>query len=103
MNPLTIKHDDKELKLLRILAMGAVGIYLFRVMKKEGNLANSLGDPAKAKFKTRQMMDMGATVAESFIPPMARPIFNKLKNPLMNLASNKVNQIIGQDIGDENE
>lgn len=96
MNPLSLKHTDKELKLLRLLAMGAVGIYLFRTFKKEGNLGNTLSDPAATQFKTAQMMSMGATVAESFLPDSAKPIFEKLKNPLMNLATVQMNKIIGQ-------
>jgi hypothetical protein len=58
MSILGLKHSDKELNLLRVLAMGAVGFYLYRAFKKEGNIGRVLDNPATAQFKTRQMMEM---------------------------------------------
>lgn len=85
--------------------MGAVGFYLFRTFKKEGNLKATIADPAATQFKTKQMMEMAGTVAESYLPDSAKPMFQKLKNPLMNLATHKINNIIGQDnnLADEDE
>jgi hypothetical protein len=40
---------------------------------------------------------MAGTVAESYLPDTAKPIFQKLKNPIMNLATMKINNIIGQE------
>jgi hypothetical protein len=97
MTLLSLKHDDKELNLLRILAMGAVGVYLFRTFKKEGNLSRTIANPAATQFKTKQMLEMAGTVAESYLPDTAKPIFQKLKNPIMNLATMKINNIIGQE------
>lgn len=100
MNPLKLRHQDKELKALQWLAMGAMGLYLFRVMRKEGHLGNTITDHNAAKFQTRKMMELGAMVAESYVPPEARPVMEKLKNPILDLGTHFVNKMLGQD-GDE--
>lgn len=101
MNPLKLNHKDKELKALQWLAMGAMGLYLFRVMKKEGNLGNAISNPQAARFRTRQMMELGAMVAESYVPPEARPVVQKFKEPVMDLGTHFVNKILGQEGEDE--
>lgn len=38
-------HKDKNLNLLRIAAMSAVGVYLYHVYKKQGSLQGVTGNP----------------------------------------------------------
>jgi hypothetical protein len=40
-----LAHNDNKLNLLRLIAFGAVGIYLYNVYKKQGNMKGVLGSP----------------------------------------------------------
>lgn len=40
-----LAHKDKSLNLLRLVAFGAVGVYLYNVYKKQGSLNGVTGNP----------------------------------------------------------
>ena len=48
--------DDNQLKLLRYLAFGAVGAYLFQTFRKTGTLDGAIGD-AKISVDTDRLVD----------------------------------------------
>jgi hypothetical protein len=50
-------HDDKSLNALRLLAMGAVGLYLYKAWAKEGTLAGTLSNPQKFDVNTDRLVD----------------------------------------------
>ena len=104
MNPLTMKHSDKELKLLRFLAMAGIGYYLFRTMQKEGHLGNTLNNPEAARFKTKEFLGMAGKIASDHIPPQARSFFDNpmVKEQISTMSVNLMDTFLGQK-GDENE
>jgi hypothetical protein len=53
-----LAHQDKNLNLLRLLAFGAVGFYLYNVYKKQGNLKGVMGNPnSELKINTDKVVD----------------------------------------------
>lgn len=53
-----MNHQDRSLQFLRIVAMAAVGYYLFQVQKKQGSLAGVLPNPnAKLMINTDRVVD----------------------------------------------
>lgn len=98
MNPFALKHNDKELQLLRFLAMFGMGYYLFRTMKKEGTLGNAMNNPEAAKFKTQEFLAMAGKVAKNYIPPEARAIVERpdVQDQLTEIGVNIVDTFLGQ-------
>ena len=52
-----MKHDDKTLNILRVLAFAAVGIYLYKVYKKEGTLSGVSSNPRAFGVNTDKVLD----------------------------------------------
>lgn len=52
-----MKHSDNTLNALRLLAMGAVGFYLYKTYKKEGTLGNVMPN-TRIDIDTDKLSDM---------------------------------------------
>lgn len=51
-------HDDGSLNLIRALAMGAVGFYLYKSFKKEGSVKNAtMGRMSELNVNTDRIVD----------------------------------------------
>lgn len=51
-------HDDTNLNVFRLLAMSAVGIYLFKVFKKEGSISTAtLGKTSNFDVNTDKLVE----------------------------------------------
>ena len=51
------KHDDNLLNILRIVAFGAFGLYLYKVYRKEGSLGSVTKNPQKFAVNTGKLVD----------------------------------------------
>lgn len=51
-----IKHDDKNLNMLRIAAFGMLAFYFYKVNKKEGTLG-SVGGAGPMQVNTKKVVD----------------------------------------------
>lgn len=51
-----MKHQDPKLNLLRYLAFGAVGFYLYKTYRSEGSIGSALG-AGKLSIDTDRMVD----------------------------------------------
>lgn len=78
-----IQHKDKTLNILRYLAFGAVGIYLWRVNKIEGK---ALGSDNPNNFKVNIDTDKLVDTATGFIPGThnRKQIFNVFAKEFIN-------------------
>lgn len=52
-----MKHSDTTLNLLRVMAFAAVGVYLYKVYKKQGNLAGVSSNPKAFGVNTDKVLD----------------------------------------------
>jgi hypothetical protein len=50
-------HEDDTLNLLRLFAMSAVGVYLYKSYKQEGSLLGATGKPTKFTVNTDKIVD----------------------------------------------
>jgi hypothetical protein len=50
-------HEDEKLNLLRLLAMGMAGVYLYQAYKKEGNLLGATGKIKSIDIDTDKIVD----------------------------------------------
>jgi hypothetical protein len=98
MNPLSMKHSDKELKLLRFLAMAGIGYYLFRTMQKEGHLGNTLNNPEAARFKTREFLGVAGKLASDHLSPEAKNYFSNpiVSRQLQDIGTTLMDALLGQ-------
>jgi hypothetical protein len=56
MNKIT-PHEQKSLNLLRWLAIGVGGIYLYKAYKQEGSLLGATGNISKINIDTNKLVD----------------------------------------------
>jgi hypothetical protein len=52
-----MKHSDSTLNILRLVAFAAVGIYLYKVYKKEGTLTGVSSNPKTFGVNTDKVLD----------------------------------------------
>ena len=52
-----MKHEDKTLNILRLMAFAAVGLYLYKVYKKEGSLTGVSSNPKTFGVNTDKVLD----------------------------------------------
>jgi len=87
-------HDDGSLNLIRALAMGAVGFYLYKSFKKEGSVsAATMGKVSEFNINTDRIVDSvmpWVTVPDThkqMISDAAKEFCRNLKSELLNKKS----------------
>jgi len=66
-----MNHQDPKLNLLRYLAFGAVGFYLYKTYRSEGSLGSALGS-GKLSIDTDKMVDTAMPWIE--LPPAQKEL-----------------------------
>lgn len=79
-----IKHQDKELKMLRWAGIALAGFYAFRVFQKEGTLTGILQNPEATRQKAHGLISiLGQHLSQHVPEPTTRSVIQSLGHELV--------------------